>query len=432
MSGGIAQAWDFITGLRKERAAPDPAPQNATPISGIRQGSAEWDSLTGGLVGLSGPTVMTPQMAATVTAIHACKTLISGAIASLPVKEYRRLPGGEREEQFDSDIWYLLNEQFNVRWAAASGWEYLSDSLLLRGDGFAHIERTPNGRVTGIRPIHPVLMEVRPSPDDWQRLIYIETPDPDDLRPSGRIVYDQDDILHFPGVGFDGQRGISPLRNHLAMAGSVALATQEYAARFFQNNARPDYLLHIEGKLGDTEVQRLRSQIAENMSGPANWRKPLLLTDGLKFQSITMPLEDVELLALRQFQVEEIARAFGVPPFMIGHNEKTTSWGSGVEAMGIGFVRYTLRQWLNRFENELNRKLFRRAPRFVAFDTTELERADTKSLFDAFRVALGRAGEPGFMTVDEVRTRLNLKAMGGEAGQLATAQPAPASEPPQG
>jgi hypothetical protein len=222
VSGGIAQAWDFITGLRKEQAKESAAPQNATPISGVRQGTAEFDSFTGGIAGMSGPMTLTPSMASTVTAIHACKTLISGAIASLPVKEYRRLPGGEREEIFDGDIWYLLNEQFNVRWAAASAWEYLSDSLLLRGDGFAHIERNPNGRVIGLRPIHPVLMEVRPNPDNWQRLLYIETPDPEDLRPSGRVVYDQDDILHFPGVGFDGQRGISPLRNHLSMAGSVA------------------------------------------------------------------------------------------------------------------------------------------------------------------------------------------------------------------
>jgi phage portal protein BeeE len=104
---------------------------------------------------------------------------------------------------------------------------------------------------------------------------------------------------------------------------------------------------------------------------------------------------------------------------MIGHNEKTTSWGSGVEAMGIGFVRYTLRPYLNRIENELNRKLIRGGRRFLAFDTTELEKADTKSLFESLRIGLGRAGEQAFMTVDEVRGKLNMESKGGAAATLA-------------
>jgi HK97 family phage portal protein len=300
--------------------------------------------------------------------------------------------------------------------------------MLLRGEGFFHIERT-GARVTGLRPIHPVLMDVRVNPDNPRRLIYFETPDPEDMRPAGRVAYDQDDILHIPGFRFDGLRGISPLRNQLAGAGSIALATQEYAQRFFSNGARPDYLLHTENPVKPEALQALRNQIMESMSGPENWRRPLLLTEGLKFQAVTMPLEDVELLAIRQFQVEEIARAFGVPPFMIGHNEKTTSWGSGVEAMGIGFVRYTLRPYLNRIENELNRKLIRQGRRFLAFDTTELEKADTKSLYESFRVALGRAGEPAFMTVDEVRNRLNMESKGGASAILPAANP-PAAAPP--
>jgi hypothetical protein len=148
-----------------------------------------------------------------------------------------------------------------------------------------------------------------------------------------------------------------------------------------------------------------------------------------------MPLEDVELLAIRQFQVEEIARAYLVPPFMIGHNEKTTSWGSGVEAMGVGFVRYTLRNYLNRIETEFNRKVYRGGNKFLAFDTTELERADTKSLFEAFRIALGRAGERPFMNQDEVRRYLKLKKKpGGDTMEplmagAAPAEPATPAEP---
>jgi HK97 family phage portal protein len=213
------------------------------------------------------------------------------------------------------------------------------------------------------------------------------------------------------------------------MAGSVALATQEYAARFFSQGARPDYILQGANDPTDEQLTRLRDEIDAHHRGVSNSRRPMILTGGLEFQSISLPLEDVQLLALRQFQVEEIARAYLVPPFMIGHNEKTTSWGSGVEAMGVGFVRYTLRNYLNTIETEFNRKLYRGGNKFLAFDTTELERADTKSLFESFRIALGRAGEKPFMTSDEVRQRLNLKRTpGGASMEMAGTQPKDAAD----
>jgi HK97 family phage portal protein len=137
----------------------------------------------------------------------------------------------------------------------------------------------------------------------------------------------------------------------------------------------------------------------------------------------------MQLLQTRQFAIEEIARIYGIPPFMIGHNEKTTSWGSGVEAMGTGFVRYALRQHLNKIENEVNRKLFRTASKVAQFDTTELERADTKSMFESMRIAIGRSGEPGFLTINEARARLSLKRLDG-GNDLSQGGPAIAPQPP--
>lgn len=210
-------------------------------------------------------------------------------------------------------------------------------------------------------------------------------------------------------MNFDGVRGLSPLRNELRMAGSVALATQEYSARFFANSARPDLVLATDQALTPEVIDNLRAQLQDRHGGPANAHKPMLLTGGMKPTVVTMPLEELQLLQVRQFQIEEIARIYGVPPHMIGHTEKTTSWGSGVESMGTAFVRYTLRRHLNKFQNEINRKFFRTASRVAEFDTTELERADTKTLFESFRIAMGRAGEPGFMTTEEIRSFLNLK-----------------------
>jgi len=160
-----------------------------------------------------------------------------------------------------------------------------------------------------------------------------------------------------------------------------------------------------------------------------NSGKPMILEGGLDIKTLTMPLEEMQLLETRKFQVEEICRAFGVQPFMIGHTEKTSSWGTGVEAMGAGFVRYTLRDHLNAFQNEINRKFFRTAARVAEFDTAELERADIGVMMAALRQALGRAGEPAIMSVEEVRTMLRLpRKMEGAPPQAEAVAPQPEPE----
>lgn len=382
--------------------------QNAaqTPLPLIVRGSELWNELVASAGGLTVPTERT---ALQISAVYACTSLISGAISALPVHIYKQTATGERDRLPNDDLWWVLNEQFVPRWSAAQAWEFIVAAYLLHGDGFAKIIRNHYAEIIGLLPIHPHRVTVGVTPDAT-RLVYAVEADPTVLGlKAEREILDQDDMLHVAGFGFDGVRGLSMLRNGLRMAGTVALATQEYAARFFANSARPDFVLTADGNISPEAVDLLRSQLAEHHTGPLNAHKPMIMTNGLKPTVISMPLDDLQLLQLRQFQIEDIARIFGVPPFMIGHTEKTTSWGSGVESMGAGFVKFTLRAHLNKFENEINRKFFRTAARVAAFDTTELERADTKSLFEAFRIALGRAGEPGFMTTEEVRERLNLK-----------------------
>ena len=380
--------------------------QNSAPLPSIVRGNEMWDDLVASSGGLVVPNERT---ALQISAIYACVNLIAGAISAMPMNIFRQAPDGERDRLPNDNLWWLLNEQMTPRWSAASGWEFLVLSLLLYGDAFAKIVRNRAGEVVGLTPVHPWRVSVAVTPDGL-RLVYAIEKDPAVLGSTlEREVLDQDDVLHVAGFGFDGTRGLSPLRHSLRMAGSVALATQEYSARFFANSARPDYILETEHKLGPEAVEQLRSQVEQRYGAPINSHRPMVLTNGLTAKTLSLPLEDLQLLQVRQFQIEEIARIYGVPPFMIGHTEKTTSWGSGVEGMGKGFVRYTLRGHLNKFQNEINRKFFRTAARVAEFDTTELERGDTKGLFEAFSIAVGRAGEPGFMTVAEVRERLNLK-----------------------
>lgn len=362
---------------------------------------------------LGGNPQLSERTAIAISGVYACVKLISGAIASMPMHVYRRYPDGERDRLQDDALWWLLNEQFGPRWTAVSGWEHMAWNLLLQGDAFAIIRRNPAGAIDRLEPVHSQRVSVGIVPET-DALVYAVSHEAVGKRSGLNYeVVPQDDMLHVPGCGYDGYRGMSPLAHQLRVSGPAALASTEYSSRFFANGARPDFVLHSEATLSAETIDMMRAQIEERHAGSANSHRPMILSGGLKLQPVTMPLEEAQLLETRKYDLEEIARIYGVPPFMIGHNEKTTSWGSGVESMGTGFVRYTLRQHLTRFENEINRKFFRTAARFVEFDTTELERADTKSLFESFRIALGRAGEPGFMTVDEVRQRLNLKRMPG-------------------
>lgn len=393
-----------------------------TPVDSslVRRGDAVWDSLTG-----IKSDVPSERAAMQVTAVWACVSIISGAIASLPMHVYRRSDEGDLTRNANDPLWWVLNEQFSPRWSASAGWQFLAGSRLLHGDGFAEIRRSRNGIVTALIPVHPNRVRVIATPDG-ERLIYEVQPDPTIERPApgsaGIRVLDQDDMLHVPGFGFNGLRGMSALKFSLRNAGRLAINAQSFSATFLENMARPDFALKSTGNLTDEQFERLREMLDKHQ-GPERAGRPMILEGGLDIEPLTMPLEEMQLLETRKFQVEEIARAFGVQPFMIGHTEKTSSWGTGVEAMGAGFVRYTLRDHLNAFQNEMNRKFFRTARTVAEFDTTELERADTKSMFDAVRVALGRAGEPAFMTIEEARQLLRLpREMQGtvpETGQAA-------------
>lgn len=393
----------------------------------IKRGDGVWESLGGNTGSPSESSAMR------LTAVYACTQLLAGAIAAMPMHIYLRSQDGDLNRDVNADLWWLLNEEFAPRWAASAGWSYLVQSKLLHGDGFAEIVRGPGGVIKALLPIHPLRVEPIAS-SDGMRLVYRVMPDPTIISPEGpasRIrVIDQDDMLHVAGFGFNGLRGMSALRNALAASGTLAINAQEFSSSFLKNLGRPDYALAADGNLTDAQFQRLQDQLAQHQ-GPLNSGKPMLLEGGLKVQTLTMPLEEMQLLETRKFQVEEICRVFGVPPFMIGHTEKTSSWGTGVAAMGAGFVRFALRDHLNAFQNEINRKFFHTARRVAEFDTAELERADLDVMMTAIRTAVGRAGEPSIMSVEEGRHMLRLprKLTGTVAPQTTPAEPPKEPQP---
>jgi len=346
----------------------------------------------------------------TSTAIYACVNLISSAIMAMPVNVYNvDVATGERDRSFTDPLNWMFNEEMSARWPSSAGWEFLACSLLFEGDAFAKIRRDRMSRPIGLEPWHPWLVQNGPT-QDGSRMVYRFEPEFINGVTIGNVeILDQDDVIHIPGFGFNGWRGVTPLRHSLRNAGALAIATQDYAGNFFANSARPDFALVSDNNVSESVAAEYRKMLDERHRSPANAHRPMVLGGGLKVQTWSLSASDMQLLSTRQFQIEEIARAYGVPPFMIGHTQNNTSWGSGVESMGKGFVRYTLRQYLHKFEVELNRKMFRTAARKAEFDTSDLERADTTALMNSLRVAVGRAGETRLMSVNEARGVLRLK-----------------------
>ncbi|MDR3427951.1 phage portal protein [Silvimonas sp.] len=346
--------------------------------------------------------VVNERTAMLVSAVYAAVSLIGGAVANLPLQVFRNTPEGLQRVDAEHSLWWLFNEQPSTIWSAPVAWEYAMTSLLFHGDSFWRVLRPSpfSSDISGFEPWNPLAVDVQKIDG---RLKYTMV---DDL--GAVFVLDQDDVLHVPGVGFNGLRGMSALRHGaLRQAVGVARAADDYAGSFFANGARPDFALSTdEKKLSEESVELLRETWSERHQGPGRAHRPAILTGGLKVQELTMSAEDAQLLETRRFEIEDIARIFGVPPHMIGAMDKTTAWGSGIEQLAISFVRFTLSRHLVKFQAEINRKCFRTARYQARFDTWALERGDLKTLFDALRSGVGRVGEPGIISINEARERL--------------------------
>ncbi len=355
---------------------------------------------------------VTPLSAMRVAAVYACVTKIS-VISTIPAHVYRT-DGDERERLPRDDLWYKLNEQPSDQFTAASHWEHVISNTLLRGDSFTWIRRSLNGSVKELLPLP--WGSVFPIIQNGIVKYFISLPD------FGISTWiDSSDILHFSGFGFNGVRSQSVISHAANSAVGNALAMDAYSGNFFKNGAHASISIEAPNKMSPEQVTQLSEYIKKTHSGSDNFHKnPLVLTEGLTAKMLDITAEDSQLLESRKFQVIDIARAFGVPPHMIGETSASTSWGSGIEAMSRGFVTYTLQPHLTRIEQELNRKLFpRNTGKFVMFDRDALIEGDSAAQAAYFRAALGGPGSGfGWMSPDEVRKSKGLKAKGGDFSKL--------------
>lgn len=395
-------------------------PKNATQdLSGLSpQQFAELLNEYGQLSSSAG-ILVTPDTAARCVPVAAACALVAGGIVSMPIRIVRRTLQDGRFVQApadDNDLWWLLNESPNPDYASAVLWQRVAWDLKLRARSLVRIVREAGGR--GIRTV-----ELHHVPRNWVtvrrrwdqargRLVITGYQVNGD---GGEYFVTPADMLDFRGEIAQGDKDASAEFEAARDAIGLALAIEKYCGRFFTNGGTPRTAIRYPAgvKLNDQQVQQLREQWVKRYGSVENSHLPLVLSDGGQLDKVSVSAAEAQMIEQRKFQVIEIARAFRVPPFMIGETEKQSSWGSGIEQMSKGFVRYTLGPVITAIEQELNRKLFGIARYAVDFDEEALDRGDMKSLGEWFRQAAGGSQGPGWMTVNEVRARLKLPPVEG-------------------
>ena len=332
--------------------------------------------------------VVNERTAIQTTAVYACVRVLSEAIAALPLHTYRHTSNG-KEKAVDHNLYHLLHNEPNPEMTSFVFRETLMGHLLLWGNAYAQIIRDGRGKVIALYPLMPDKMTV--DRNEKGDLIYIY------LKDGMSYVLKSEEVLHILGLGFDGLVGYSPIamaKNAIGMA----IATEEYGAKFFSNGANPGGVLEHPGVVKDPA--RIRESWNSVYQGTGNAHKVAVLEEGMKFQSIGIPPEQAQFLETRKFQINEIARIYRVPPHMIGDLEKSSF--SNIEQQSLEFVMYTLDPWVVRWEQAIVRSLLSSTEKkeyFVKFNVNGLLRGDYQSRMSGY--AVGR--QNGWLSADDIR-----------------------------
>lgn len=379
----------------------DPTIRAATlenPSTTLANPSAWLSEAFGAAPSFAGPSV-SETSAMRSTAVFRCVSLKSGVIASLPLQVFKRTENG-REAAINHRLYPLLQGEPNDLMSAFIWKEFIVSNIMLAGNHLSIIEYDKAARVVGLLPVPWQMVQV--SRKGGRNVYKVSFAD------GGVETFDQSDVVHVPGIGFDGVKGISPIQWAGRQPIGTAFALEEFVGRMHANSARPSGMLELPAGMKDEAVRRLRRELTELYDGVHNSGKTFLADSGSKWTPIQLSLADSQTLESRRFQVADIARLFGVPPHMIGETDKTSSWGTGVEQQTIGFQIYNLEPELSRIEGELNRKLFT-WPYYCEFNREALAAMDAKTLSELYASGIQNAQ----FTPNEVRRKRNLPDMAG-------------------
>lgn len=356
---------------------------------------------------------VTERSAMQMTAVYSCVRILSEAIAGLPLHLYKYTEDGGKEKAIDHPLYLLLHDEPNPEMSSFIFRETLMTHLLIWGNAYAQILRNGKGEVVALYPLMPNKMKV--DRDENGRLYYEYQRSQEDAGKGkdGTVILSPQDVLHIPGLGFDGLVGYSPIAMAKNAIG-LAIATEEYGAKFFANGASPGGVLEHPGTIKDP--QRVREAWQSQFGGSTNSHKIAVLEEGMKYAPIGISPEQAQFLETRKFQINEIARIFRVPPHMVGDLEKSSF--SNIEQQSLEFVKYTLDPWVVRWEQAIMRALLtpeEKKQYFAKFNVDGLLRGDYQSRMNGYATAR----QNGWMSANDIRELENLdKIPAKEGGDL--------------
>lgn len=404
-----------------------PTFQAISPTSDYWYSAVGTQSLTGVRV--------SAESAMRLSAVWGCVRVISEMLSSIPLIVYERISEDERRRATGYYLYDVLSNQPNRQQTSIDFRSMLTKYALLRGNGFAEIKAGRRGFADQLIPLHPSRVTVEQFRNGaWHSDAIMEG---SQMRYKVRRLdgteetLTDDQVFHFRGMSEGGIRGMETAEYARESIG-LGLATEQYGARYFGQGMSPAVAITHPGKLSREAQKRLRQQAIEDHSGLSNAHLPWVLEEGMKLERYGMTSEDAQYLELRGYQVGDIARFFGVPLHLLMLNEKSTSWGSGIEEMMLEFVIGTLLPWAVRWDQAISRDLITDTSRYYTehlFDA--LVRGNLKARYDAY--AVGRNW--GFLSVNDIRRRENMNPVegGDEYGQPpnSAASSMPPVEPPE-
>jgi HK97 family phage portal protein len=359
-----------------------------------------WSFLFGGTT--SGKAV-NERTAMQTSAVYACVRILAESVAGLPLHVYERTANGSKSTKPSHPLYRLLHDEPNREMTSFVFRETLMSHLLLWGNAYAQIIRDGRGFPIALYPLLPDRMAV--DRNESGELVYTYQSD------KGQVKLRRENVLHIPGLGFDGLIGYSPIAMAKNAVG-LALATEDYGATFFANGANPGGVLEHPGVIKPEQADRLRESWQSQFGG-ANAHKVAVLEEGLKFHQMSIPPEQAQFLETRKFQINEIARIFRVPPHMVGDLEKSSF--SNIEQQSLEFVKYTLDPWVIRWEQSLQQALIlpsEKATIFIKFNLDGLLRGDYQSRMQGYSTGI----QNGFMSVNDVRGLEDMNLLTAEEG----------------
>lgn len=310
----------------------------------------------------------------------------------------------------DNPLYFLLHDEPNTEMTSFVFRETLMTHLLLWGNAYSQIIRNGKGEVVGLYPLMPDRMTV--NRDEKGRLYYEYMVSSDDAKTlkDGTVRLSPYDVLHIPGLGFDGLVGYSPIAMAKNAIG-LAIAAEEYGSKFYANGATPSGILEYPGTV--KEPDKVRESWNAGFGGSSNAHKIAVLEEGMKYTPISISPNEAQFLETRKFQINEIARIFRVPPHMVGDLEKSSF--SNIEQQSLEFVKYTLEPWLVRWEQAMQRSLIPQGDKskyFIKFNVDGLLRGDYQSRMQGYATAR----QNGWMSANDIRELENLDRIPAEDG----------------